>query len=93
MKKEMIFASTALNLSQSHNRDMWLQATMNRLSNDIRSATNSGLRHLDICPHQLTIGAENLYEVSEMLHCLDKELKKHGYTTKQDPNGRFTINW
>ena len=93
MKKEMIYASSALNLSQSHNRDMWLQATMNCLSDDIRSAANRGLRHLDVCPHKLTIGAENLYEVSEMLHCLDKELKKHGYTTKQMPDGQFTINW
>ena len=93
MKKEMIFANCAANLAQNHNRDMWLQATMSALSTRIKDAAMDGFRHLDICPHELTLGAENLYEVSEMLGILHKELKAHGYTTKQDPNGRFTINW
>jgi hypothetical protein len=41
----------------------------------------------------MTVGAENLGEVAEMLACLDKELVAAGYTTKQEPNGDFTINW
>jgi hypothetical protein len=95
MKKEffIIGASDAFQHAQDFNRNCWLQKTMTNLSARIISAADQGHRHLDICPHEMTIGAENLSEVAEMLACLDKELVAAGYTTKQEPNGDFTINW
>ena len=89
----MIHSSNAINVAQQFNRDQWLKHTESILSEQIMSASRQGLRHLHVCLHDITKGAENLAEIGEMCILLNKTLVSQGYTVKYSINGSLTISW
>lgn len=89
----MIHSNNAINAAQQFNRNQWLKCTESILSDQIMSASHQGHRHLHVCLHDITKGAENLAEIGEMCTILHKTLINQGYTVKYSINGNFTISW
>ena len=89
----MIHSNNAINAAQQFNRNQWLKCAEGTLSEQIMSASRQGLRHLNVCLHDITKGAENLAEIGEMCTLLHKTLTNQGYTVKYSVNGNLTIFW
>ena len=89
----MINVNIAIETSQKVNRDNWLKAAGEKLSNTILSVANTGRRELRVSFRDLIIGAENLYESGEMLIYLNKTLDEAGYDHIVEPDGTLIISW
>jgi hypothetical protein len=89
----MINSSNAINVAQQFNRDQWLKRTENILSEQIMQVSRQGHRHLHVCLHDITKGAENLAEIGEMCILLNKTLVNQGYSVKYSIDGRLVISW
>ena len=89
----MIHSSNAVNNAQQFNRNQWLKHAENILSEQIMQVSKQGHRHLNVCLHDITKGAENLAEIGEMCILLNKTLVGQGYTVKYSINGSLTISW
>lgn len=89
----MIHSSNAINAAQQFNRNQWLKHTENILSQQIMQVSRQGHRHLHVCLHDITKGAENLAEIGEMCTLLHKTLTNQGYTVNYTINGNLTISW
>ena len=89
----MIHSNNAISTAQQFNRNQWLKHAEANLSDQIMSASRQGLRHLHVCLHDITKGAENLAEIGEMCILLNKTLTNQGYTVKYSINGNLTISW
>lgn len=89
----MIHSSNAVNTAQQFNRNQWLKRTENILSEQIMQVSRQGHRHLHVCLHDITKGAENLAEIGEMCILLNKTLVNQGYDIKYSIDGRLVISW
>jgi hypothetical protein len=89
----MIHSNNAVNTAQQFNRNQWLKRTENILSEQIMQVSRQGHRHLHVCLHDITKGAENLAEIGEMCILLNKTLVNQGYDIKYSINGRLVISW
>ena len=89
----MIHSNNAINAAQQFNRNQWLKCAESALSEQIMQVSRLGHRHLDVCLHDITKGAENLAEIGEMCTLLHKTLTNQGYTVKYSINGSLTISW
>ena len=89
----MIQANCAKQMSQTSNRDNWFNEVSNRLTKDITSAAETGIRQLTIAFTDLIIGAENISECAEMLQYVDSMLLKAGYRHIVTPTGELIIVW
>lgn len=89
----MIHSSNAINAAQQFNRNQWLKRTENILSEQIMQVSRQGHRHLHVCLHDITKGAENLAEIGEMCILLNKTLVNQGYDIKYSIDGRLVISW
>lgn len=89
----MINANNAINAAQQFNRNQWLKHAEGILSEQIMQVSKQGHRHLHVCLHDITKGAEDLAEIGEMCILLNKTLTNQGYTVKYSINGNLTISW
>lgn len=89
----MIHSNNAVNTAQQFNRNQWLKRTENILSEQIMQVSRQGHRHLHVCLHDITKGAENLAEIGEMCILLNKTLVTQGYNVKYSIDGRLVISW
>lgn len=89
----MIHSSNAVNTAQQFNRNQWLKHTENILSEQIMQVSRQGHRHLHVCLHDITEGAENLAEIGEMCILLNKTLVNQGYNVTYSIDGRLIISW
>lgn len=89
----MIHSSNAINAAQQFNRNQWLKRAEGILSEQIMQVSKQGHRHLHVCFHDITKGAEDLAEIGEMCTLLHKTLTNQGYTVKYSINGRLVISW
>jgi hypothetical protein len=89
----MLHSNNAINAAQQFNRNQWLKHAESNLSDQIMSASRQGLRHLNVCLHDITKGAENLAEIGEMCILLNKTLVNQGYNVKYSIDGRLVISW
>ena len=89
----MIHSNNAINAVQQFNRNQWLKRAEGILSEQIMQVSRQGHRHLHVCLHDITKGAENLAEIGEMCTLLHKTLTNQGYTVKYSINGRLVISW
>ena len=89
----MLHSNNAINAAQQFNRNQWLKHAENILSEQIMTQARQGLRHIDVCLHDITKGAEDLAEIGEMCTLLHKTLTNQGYTVKYSINGRLVISW
>ena len=89
----MIHSSNAINAAQQFNCNQWLKYAEGILSEQIMQVSRQGHRHLHVCLHDITKGAENLAEIGEMCTLLHKTLTSQGYTVKYSINGRLVISW
>ena len=89
----MIHSNNAINAAQQFNRNQWLKHTENILSKQIMQVSRQGHRHLNVCLHDITKGAENLAEIGEMCILLNKTLVNQGYNVKYSIDGRLIISW
>lgn len=89
----MIHSSNAINAAQQFNRNQWLKHAESILSGQIMQVSRRGHRHLHVCLHDITKGAEDLAEIGEMCTLLHKTLTNQGYTVKYTINGNLTISW
>ena len=89
----MIHSNNAINAAQQFNRNQWLKHAESILSYQIMQVSKQGHRHLHVCLHDITKGAENLAEIGEMCTLLHKTLTNQGYTVKYLIDGRLVISW
>ena len=89
----MINVNIAIETSQKVNRNNWLKAAGEKLSDAILAVANTGKRELRVSFRDLIIGAENLYESGEMLIYLNKTLDEAGYDHIVEPDGTLIISW
>lgn len=89
----MIHSNNAINTAQQFNRNQWLKCAEGILSEQIMQVSRQGHRHLHVCLHDITKGAENLAEIGEMCTLLHKTLTNQGYTVKYSIDGRLVISW
>jgi hypothetical protein len=89
----MLHSNNAINAAQQFNRNQWLKRTENILSEQIMQVSRQGHRHLHVCLHDITKGAENLAEIGEMCILLNKTLVNQGYDIKYSIDGRLVISW
>lgn len=92
-KNTIIPAAFAVKNAQSFNRNQWLKRAETILSKQIMQVSRQGHRHLNVCLHDITKGAENLAEIGEMCTLLHKTLTNQGYTVKYSIDGRLVISW
>lgn len=89
----MIHSNNAINAAQQFNRNQWLKRAEGILSEQIMQVSKQGHRHLHVCLHDITKGAEDLAEIGEMCTLLHKTLTNQGYTVKYSIDGRLVISW
>ena len=88
----MIKAALANDYAQMRNRDKWIEATLNAISNEVEKASHAGL-HKCYITISLYIGAQNLLEAAEMLAILYDKIKLSGYDPKLNENGTLVLEW
>lgn len=89
----LINAATAFKQAQIANRSNWLNHAMAIISNNIHQASQQGLRCLELEIQSLYQGAENLFEISEMLTLLNRKLINSGYEVVVTPDCRIFVKW
>jgi hypothetical protein len=88
----MIDAKQASNNAQICNREKWINATLNAISEKVEESSKAGLRRCTITA-PIYVGSESLYEASESLTILANELKQKGFEHFIDENGVLVIEW
>lgn len=90
----LINAKCAKNAAQKVNRQAWLNNAYAKLSDQIMAAANTGLCQLDLDLNSLVQGAEDLFEIGEMLQFIQAGLDEQGYDVKVNRSAsRITIKW
>ena len=89
----MTHSNNAINAAQQFNRNQWLKHAEDTLSKQIMQVSKQGHRHLHVCLHDITKGAEDLAEIGEMCILLNKTLVNQGYDIKYSIDGRLVISW
>ena len=89
----MVYAQKAINEAQRVNRNNWLKAAGNRISDMVMNEARTGKRFVNICLNEFIVGAENLEEAAEMLDMLCDDLKEHNFGHKITPDGELYITW
>lgn len=90
----LINAKCAKNEAQKVNRQAWLNNSFAKLSDQIMAVANTGLCQLDLNLNSLVQGAENLFEVGEMLQFIQAGLDEQGYeVTINRSASRVVIKW
>lgn len=90
----LINAKCAKNAAQQVNRQAWLNHSYGKLTEQIMEVANTGLCKLDLDLNSLVQGAENLFEIGEMLQFIQSELDAKGYNVKVNHSAsRITIKW
>ena len=74
-------------------RDQWVKATKEKMSNLIEEKAKAGLRELEFSLNELVQGAENLKEAAEMCEIFDGILAEYEYKHKLTQEGKFIISW
>lgn len=90
----IVNAKCAKNAAQKVNRQAWLNSSFTKLSEEITAVANTGLCQLDLDLNALVQGAENLFEIGEMLQFIQAELDAQGYdVTVNRSASRVVIKW
>lgn len=90
----LINAKCAKNAAQQVNRQAWLNDAYAKLSDQIMAVANTGLCQLDLDLNSLVQGAENLFEIGEILQFIQAGLDEKGYDVKVNRSAsRITIKW
>lgn len=90
----LINAVCAKNAAQQVNRQAWLNDAYAKLSDQIMAVANTGLCQLVLDLNSLVKGAENLFEIGEMLQFIQAGLDEEGYDVKVNRSAsRITIKW
>lgn len=90
----LINAKCAKNAAQKVNRQAWLNNSFAKLNEKIMAVANTGLCQLDLDLNSLVQGAENLFEIGEMLQFIQAGLDEQGYEVMINRSvSRITIKW
>lgn len=89
----MINSRDAFEMAQKVNRAKWVEATTERIGNQILKESALGKREICVNFKNLIVGSENLVEAGEMFVLFANELRKAGYNHKITISGDLIISW
>lgn len=86
-------AKEANDLTQSRNRNCWLEDAVAKINQRILANAKQGLNEAIFEVKEFIIGAEDLEEVLDMLVELDQALYEAGYDVTVDLDGFIHVAW